>query len=59
MHALQDRNGSLQAASVSNFLAIPADTAYRNPQQALALIAATAADAVEQVRANVRPSFTN
>ena len=46
----------MQAASVSNFLAIPADTAYKNPQQALTLIAATAAYAVQQVRQMPEPS---
>jgi hypothetical protein len=46
----------MQTASVSNFLAIPADTAYKNPQQALTLIAATAANAVQQVRQMPEPS---
>lgn len=48
--AMQEQNGTAGGGSVSSFLAIPADTAYRNPQQALGLIAASASDAVAQVR---------
>jgi len=46
---MQEQNGTAGGGSVSSFLSIPADTAYRNPQQALGLIAASASDAVAQV----------
>ena len=48
---LQDKSESVSVSSGhSSFLAIPADQAYRNPQQALTMIAATASAAVQKVR---------
>lgn len=55
LSALQDKNESVSASSGhSSFLAIPADRAYRNPQQALTMIAATASAAVQKVRQSQR-----
>lgn len=59
LSALQDQNETVRASAVSSsFLAIPADRAYRNPQQALTMIAATASAAVQKVRESQWSTYT-